>query len=190
MRSGMAMYPDDILSGPITPIEQKTRRREEISNWLGAFAAYCEVAGGFRVCFADDSAEIINSTYWEAMDENVRPRIQSSDPAKPVRADRHKIASLMELVVMHFMPVQDENRDTASDLNARLAFFIAMNIIGNWNKERVKGMFVSESFDREHRTWLRQLHSHSEGWPIFSNAATWYLVECIYFERSGTIGPA
>jgi hypothetical protein len=44
-------------------------------------------------------------------------------------------------------------------------------------------MYVSDSFDREHTTWLKQLNLYTEGWPVFSNAATWYLVELIYFER-------
>lgn len=136
------------------------------------------------ITYAADITEIINSHYWEAMDENVRPRIQSSMPDSPVRADRHKIAALMELVIMHAQPILHADARIANDLTARLAFFVAMNILGNWNKSRVGDLYVSDSFDREHRTWLRQLHTHSEGWPIFSNAATWYLVELIYFERS------
>lgn len=179
------LYPDDVLTDKWGTREQIERRRGEIANWLDTFLRYCHEEGGVtEVGFQEGIEEQINAQYWEAMGENVRPRILSSDPSRPVRADRHKIASLMELLLVHAQPITHPDPEIQEDLNVRFAYFVAMNILGNWNPNKVKDLRVSPSFDREHRTWLKQLSTHSEGWPIFSNAATWYLVELIYFERT------
>jgi hypothetical protein len=175
-------YPDDVLDGNFTPAEQKARRLEEICVWFAAFENFCFREGEYRVQWIDDASNTLNQIYWEQMNEAVRPRIVSSS-GRAVRADRHKIAALMELLVVNQELILDDNPEIQSDINARLALYIATNIIGNWNADKVGDMYVSDSFDREHTTWLKQLNLYTEGWPVFSNAATWYLVELIYFER-------
>ncbi|MDP2794798.1 MAG: hypothetical protein Q8O25_12115 [Sulfurisoma sp.] len=183
MSADTSTYPDDILSGDFTPEDQKHRRLDEITTWFSRFAEYCLEEGGIGIGFKAGIQSLINSAYWEQMDEVVRPKIISGTPNGEARADRHKIASLMELMIVHAQPVTYGNPEIAEDLNVRLAFYVATNIIGNWNSEKCENLYVSESFDREHRTWLRRVNTKAEGMPVFSNAATWYLVELLYLER-------
>ena len=179
-------FPDDELPGKIAESAQKAKRRDEIVKWFDAFKAYCLREGRLEVSYNETIVDQLNQNYWEEMCESVRSRIVSSAD-KPVRADRHKIASLLELLIVHYQPFHDDRPDVKSDLNARAAFYVATNIIGNWGKVSIDDLYVSESFDREHRTWLTQLNQYSEGQPIFSNAATWYMVEKIFIERSEKI---
>lgn len=176
-------FPDDELIAGIAPQDQVTKRRGELISWFDAFKEYCLEEGNYETEYSEQVVDQINQNYWENMCESVRARIVSKGGA-PVRADRHKIASLLELLIVHHQPFNAENDGTRNDLNARAAFYVATNIIGNWGHCSEQDLFVSDSFDREHRTWLKQLNRHSEGMPIFSNAATWYLVEKIFIERS------
>lgn len=177
-------FPDDELLGDIAGASQKEKRRNEIIKWFDDFKAYCLEEGGLATDYDPIVVDQLNQNYWEEMCESVRARIVSTS-GKPVRADRHKIASLLELLIVYYQPFRHDDPACQNDLNARAGFFVATNIIGNWGKVSTDDLFVSESFDREHRTWLMQLNHHSEGKPIFSNAATWYMVEKLFIERSG-----
>jgi hypothetical protein len=99
--------------------------------------------------------------------------------------DRHKIASATELCVCFWEPIDKPNQEEKTEINARLAFYIGLNIIGNWDPNKVKTLFVSESFNREHLTWLREVKRH-KNFQIFSNAATWFLIELICAERTAS----
>jgi hypothetical protein len=171
-----AEEPADVITA-----ERRERRHEEISNWLSHFAGALR-CDGVDVSVADGAADALNVAYWELLQESVRPRVVRHDGTHG-HIDRHKIASLFELLIVHEQPLLHGDAAIAADLNARLAFFVAINIIAAWNGITADDLYVSESFDREHRTWLNQLSRYREGWPIFSNAATWYLVELVYLER-------
>ncbi|MFO1404666.1 MAG: hypothetical protein U1E96_08795 [Azonexus sp.] len=175
-------YPDDILEGDFPSADLKKKREAEVVKWFDDFQRYCRDEGGIEIGISPDAAREINSLYWETMCDSVRIRLQRTQ-GEPVRADRHKIASLFELLIATQRPFNPPDEAATIDLNARAAFFVATNIIGNWGYVDTNDLFVSESFDREHRTWLKQLNTHSEGLPIFSNAATWYLVEKLFIER-------
>lgn len=177
------VYPDDLLAGAIANVDQKEKRKAEIHKWFTDFKNFCQVDGNFFADYDPQAVDQINQNYWEEMCESVRARLRPA-AGKDVRADRHKIASLFELLIVHYKPFQNDDDEIKADLNARAAFFVGTNIIGNWGKVNTDDLFVSDSFDREHRTWLKQLNEHSENMPIFSNAATWYLVERIFIERS------
>jgi hypothetical protein len=183
MSCAIGAYPDDLLAGEIANVDQKEKRKAEIHKWFSDFQSFCQTEGEFYTEYDHDLVDQINQNYWEEMCESVRARLVPQ-VGKEIRADRHKIASLFELLITHFQPFQCDDEDCKIDLNARAAFFVATNIIGNWGRVNTDDLYVSESFDREHRTWLKQLNVHAEGSPIFSNAATWYLVERIFIERS------
>lgn len=183
MNAPCGVYPDDLLAGKIANVAQKDKRKIEIHKWFADFKKYCKEEGDFDVDYESATVDDINESYWEQMCESVRARLRPTE-GKAVRADRHKIASLFELLIVHFRPFQNDDEAISADLNARAAFFVATNIIGNWGKVDTDDLYVSESFDREHRTWLKQLNQYSEGQPIFSNAATWFMVEKLFIERS------
>lgn len=177
-------YPDDDLSDEQPSHSQREKRFAEITAWFQQFGDFCLENGEVEVVFASDAAESINNDYWEMMYKDVRKRIQPAVGVEPKRADRHKIASLMELLIVHHGPIEHSDEVVRREMNADLAFFVAKNIIVGWHKDRLRHIHVSDSFDREHRTWLIQCQTYSENNPIFSNAATWYLVELILFERN------
>lgn len=183
MSGPQGVYPDDLLVGTFAGVDQKAKRKAEIIKWFSDFKAFCKDDGDFDTDFDPATVGQINQNYWEEMCESVRARLCSAT-GNEVRADRHKIASLFELLIVHYQPFKNDDLEIELDLNARAAFFVATNIIGNWGKVTTDDLFVSPSFDREHRTWLKQLNKHSEGMPIFSNAATWYMVEKLFIERS------
>lgn len=162
--------------------DRKERRHHEIIGWVAHFVDGCR-ADGVDAAFDPDDIARLNADYWDLLKETVRPRVAKHDGGKG-HIDRHKIASMFELLVIHHRPIKHADDSIADDLNARFAFFVAINIIASWNGITGSALFVSDTFDREHRTWLKQLNRYSEGWPIFSNAATWYLVELIYLERT------
>lgn len=172
----------DVVGDFSTP-EQREQRLCDVRNWLKYFAEDCLAELGGTVSYIDEAAEQINHFYWETLEERVRPRITSAT-GKEVTVDRHKICSLTELVIAYVQPVDHSDPVKKNDLSARLAYFCALNILGCWDKEVVSDLAVSESFEREHLTWLRHLNKCSEDFPIFSNAATWYLVELVFLERS------
>lgn len=176
------LFADDLIETNGATSLQKLKRQQEIAIWFERFCSRCNDEFGLSVTHPDDAPGYINAMYWEQMAENVRPRI-IEHPGETLRADRHKIASLMELVIAHVRPLAFDGEDWAiRDLNARFAYYVGLNIIGNWNVDKMSDLHVSDSFAREHVAWLRNVGKLG-GNAVFSNAATWYLVEKLYFER-------
>lgn len=179
-------FPDDVLhANSAVPNEKKAQRLEELRSWVDVFVKFLRRAnhpGAAGLTVNDFSLEMTNSNYWELMDESVKPKITPCDGGVSVRADRHKIASLTELLLVHYTPLQHESDETATDLNIRLAYFCALNIIANFNESKLDDLHVSNSFAEAHFTWLRHLAT-ADAAPIFANAANWYLVELIARER-------
>jgi hypothetical protein len=176
------VFPHEDTAVDVSP-ERMDRRQQEITGWITHFVESCRV-DGVEASFSADDVALLNADYWDLLKESVRPRVAKYDGGKG-HIDRHKIASMFELLIVHHRPIKHTDEQIADDLNARFAFFVAINIIASWNGIAGADLYVSESFDREHRTWLKQLNMYSESWPIFSNAATWYLVELVYLERTG-----
>lgn len=162
----------------------KEKRYKELEHWFLMFAKYFQETFGTPIQYQNDIVRVINHNYWELLEENVRPLVKSRDQNGNVVIDRHKIASLTELLIVHLQPIVYEDNDTRKLLNARQAFFIASNIIGNWDQDKVSDLFVSESFNSEHLAWLRYLSDGARPFAIFSNSATWYLVEKIFLDRT------
>jgi len=164
-------------------VDDKEKREKDIAEWLSLFSQSYRNKYGEDVRYQEGSAELINTWYWETLEETIRPRMAQNNGTRS-KIDRHKIASLLELIIVHVQPVlASTQRYSREQLCARLAYFVASNLIGNWRPDRIKTLFVSESFHREHLAWLTN-SVQSEGFPLFSNAATWYLFELICEERT------
>jgi len=180
----VSVYSPDLLheSGPSA--EQKKKRLIELKIWIARFISAItqtrpDVLG--KISIDDDLINQINESYWEIMYERVKPRLIQHDREK--RADRHKIASLTELLINWYAPVRIDPEEQTRMINSRLAYYIAMNIIGNWKNIDSDLLHISDSFAREHLALLMALPESSESLPIFTNSATWYLAECIYLAR-------
>ncbi|WP_306603893.1 hypothetical protein [Azonexus sp.] len=182
MNKRTAPVAEDVIGDRSTP-QQREQRLVDITNWLQYFQEDCQREFGGTVVYAENAARDINHVYWETLEECVRPRI-TSQSGKEVTVDRHKICSLTELIIAHQSPVEHDDAAKKIDLSARLAYYCALNILGCWDSRIATELHVSDSFEREHLTWLRNLQRCSENFPIFSNAATWYLVERLFIERS------
>lgn len=185
----MPHFPDDHLHGEYATEEQRSKRLVKIQEWLANFAEHAgRLSAPITIAYIPDAAETINCLYWESLEGKVRPRM-ARHSGEHVVIDHHKIASLTELCIARIQPIVVTDDETGSLLlNARLAFYMALNLIGNWNEEKVKTLVVSESFNREHLTWLMYVNANDD-FPIFSNAATWYLVEEYCLLKSQTLKP-
>lgn len=167
--------------------EAIAKRRQELEIWIKMFIDRLnEVNGDLEIRYPESIAyDELSAVYWEIMNESIRPRIRSRKAGVEVVVDHHKIASLTELLMVHYRPLDNVGLDVElqNSLNARLAFFVAENIIAGWNPEVVGKLHVSDSFREEHLAWLRSCSFAGQSASVFSNAATWYLVEKIYLER-------
>lgn len=181
----MPHFPDDQMHGEYATEAQRSKRLDEIETWLAYFSRLSRELLSQHVTYKHNIAQCINDTYWESIESRVRPKMLRVSNNKVV-IDRHKIASLTELCVCFLQPIEGAgDKEACLDLNARLAYFMALNIIGNWNAEKVRTLFVSDTFEREHITWLKYVNQDKD-FPVFSNAATWYLVE-LYCKLRSTI---
>ncbi len=158
----------------MAPEEREGVRLLDLVFWFEAFQANYSEEFHQPLGFIEDSARIINEYYWELMESNVRPYLRKHLPES--RIDRHKIISGMEMSIMFGLPVVMEDQDERLDVNSRLALFVAKQILISFNRGRIDAT-GPENFNREHRTWLQMVSA--EGYPIFSNAATWYLFELL-----------
>lgn len=183
MNSRRAPVAEDVIGDRSTP-EQRAQRLIDIGNWLTYFQEDCLKEFKAKVTYVENAARDINHVYWETLEERVRPRITSAKGDQEVTVDRHKICSLTELIIAHLQPVDHEDENKKLELSSRLAYYCALNILGCWDNNITSELYVSESFEREHLTWLRNINRCSEDFPIFSNAATWYLVELLFLERT------
>ena len=186
------VFPPDILEHTGFAVDaEKVKRKSEISKWFDYFERDFLANFGQELIFNCYAIDQNNSDYWELLEDEIRPKIIKADARNvassgsiKILVDRHKIASLTELLIMHHCPTVSTNDEYGRTINARLAFYVAQNIIGNW-KHGYKNLKVSDSFNREPLTWLK-LCADCGAAPVFSNAATWYLVELVFLERLNT----
>ena len=181
----MSLFDDDVLPETGATEEQRKVRLAAIEVWFGRFAggiAQTAPQKAHKLKWIENPAELINNDYWELMHARIKPRIIPRE-GKPKRADRHKIASLLELLINWHQPIVLGDHAQSRLINAQLAYFCALNIIGNWNQANLKHLHISDSFASEHLALLRSLPDTSDSLPIFSNAASWYLVETIAIAR-------
>lgn len=189
----MNHFEDDVLGGDSPSEDQHAARLRHFQVWFGRFVSFLLQQSPHKATelkWIDRAPERINHDYWELMYERVKPKI-ITHPGRPKRADRHKIASLVELIINWHQPLVIDDEERRRKLNAQLAYFCAVHIIANWDRAKLKQLNVSESFMREHLAWLTAMpdSNGSGALPIFSNAATWYLVELIFFARRDNKAP-
>lgn len=165
-----------------TTEEQKQKRLQEFHEWFDEFASYMRLQRGIAVTFEERAAESVNANYWEFMDNNVRKYIKHRDNQDhSERVDRHKIASLMELIVAATLPIAHNDKEVRYHYNALLAFCCAMNVVKKWKSDGDEARNIlrgdmDDAFVRAHINLLEYTAATSDI-PVFSNAATWYLVE-------------
>jgi hypothetical protein len=180
-------YSEDSLDGKFPTVEQKAKREKEFKTWFGYFEQMLSNTNPDKaktIRWEPNPATFINNLYWEVLFDNVKPRLI----AKPggTRADRHKIVSLIEILISWHQPIILSDEQQRRKINAELGYFCALNIIGDWKRHNFTKLHISESFSREHLVLLESLPDGSERLPIFSNAATWYLAELILFPPQST----
>ena len=155
-------------------------RTTDVQAWMDQFKRlypeieYVEDINGLP------TAQYLDHIYGERLEESIRPRMKPHADGSEIRVDRHKIASLYEVIIAESTPIACLSGDDESEinpLNYTFAYFVAQLVIGSFNKARGVDLnyFVSEVFDREHMSLL-EICRVSEG-LVFSNAASWYLIE-------------
>lgn len=164
----------------------KVDRSTKVLDWMDAFkkihpeVEYVELINGVP------AAQFLDSLYWEKLDESVKPYMARKDPEG--RVDRHKIASLWESIIAFCQPIAalDGTEDgPVNPSNFEFAYFVAQTIMDSFNLQRGIELdyYVSDEFDREHLSLLG-INTSSDAF-VFSNAASWYLIEqyCINTAR-------
>lgn len=146
-----------------------SKKEEDFSFWFNAFKETYLINYGIELFYLENAVSDVNSYYWELISEKVRPYSRS-----PFTIDRHKMMSTTEMAVMFVLPIRHKDQYTKLKLNASLAMFCAKQILLTFLDGRIN-VTGPESFNREHHAWLQVVSR--EGYPIFSNAATWFLFE-------------
>jgi hypothetical protein len=159
----------------MSPEEKRNRRLEEIKAWFEEFASMM-LASGNTVDFEPFAAEQVNASYWSLLEENARPYMVKHEAGEGAEVvDRHKIASLTELVIATTQPIHHENEAIKNQYNAILAFCCAMNVMKGWGYN-IRRKHMDNTFVSSHVDFLVYIAETKE-MPVFANAATWYLVE-------------
>lgn len=161
-----------------------TSRLRDIDSWIASFTEYyCDYNAPMRgdeapLTWREDAAKIINATYWDIVRSDIRPKMRRKENGQ-ARIDHHKIISVTEIVIMMVLPIEHPDRKERAFLNALFATFVANIVFGSFCPHLRE--FMNESalndFQREHMTWLMNLHTNNESLPFFSNASTHYLLE-------------
>ena len=154
----------------------------DFEEWISTFLREYNQASGLDVYAIKNASVILNTCYQEIVEEKIRPLMRPSS----TRIDRYKIVSAMQMAIMHIKPISISKDPAPNRFNANFAHFVGLTVIANWHKDIVftEDAWALPEFEREHIFWLRS-EKEDDGFPVFSNAATWYLYERIAMERSG-----
>ncbi len=154
-------------------------REKAIGVWMEKFKVLHPEVEYYKDINGIPTAKYLQHLYREKLDQSVKPRMKVYENGDH-RVDRHKIASLYELVIAFAAPIAPEEGvpdGVDNPLNAEFAYFVAQLVIESFNKayNRQIDLFISKEFDREHIALL-SISTVTDG-MVFSNAATWYLIE-------------
>jgi hypothetical protein len=162
--------------------EAKSKRLQELTNWLKEFQALIEEKGK-HISYVDEDvekvAERLNDWYWLRRKTDVEPYMIPEENEVNIRINQYKIISGLELAVIGFQPLKHDNDSKRSILNAELAWFIGLTVLIEWNnldREKVYEVIKKNRIDRfitEHTSWLAKLDIQLS-YPIFSNSHTWW----------------
>jgi hypothetical protein len=162
----------------------RVNRTAQIQGWMDRFRQSYPSVEYFDEIEGISAAALIDSCYWEWLEDRIKPRM--ADQSGNGHVDRHKMASLYEVIIAAVSPIVPSNGDVTGPtdpLNYTFAYFVAQVIMDTFGKENgmVLDYFISDEFDREHIALL-SISTPSEGF-VFANAATWYLVEKYCLDR-------
>jgi trehalose-6-phosphate synthase len=160
-------------------------RTEAIHRYINSFIQKIKEEESYNVNVdAALAAEIIVALYDRYAEEIIRPTITSQI------IQNYKIASNTELAILFVSPIEfPDNISIERMLNARLAFYVGLQIIFEWNKLNVEKANVLlrddneiKSFIEEHIQWLYLLDVRYR-YPIFSNSQVWRLFHYLLRDR-------
>jgi|GEM_PF-3353826 len=149
----------------------------EIGNELEEFREYYDASP------IENAASIIAILHFEIVDEYIKPAVHEN-------IDRHKIASITELLIVKVQPLRLSNADEVKQryLNALLAFTVAASLeMGlyqnvNWGTLELDSASneFNENFSKiieDHICYLEMRDPDSFELPIISNSEFWRLVD-------------
>ncbi len=128
------------------------------------------------IIFTKDAAKNVCEVYFNYLDffQNYL------EPKSKVNI--YKIVSGTELAIVRVSPIEHDEMDEKSVLNAQLAFFVGFNILFSWagyDNNKADYLFKNLSdFVTEHLTWLELLNPQVQ-YPYLSNAQTWRLLDLL-----------
>lgn len=162
---------------------QITTRSGDFAYWIEFFSAiYPEISRELHkplsLEWIDNAANILNATYWDVVNTDIRPKLKVRVPGKKPRIDHHKIMSVIEIIVMNIQPIAHDDEEDRLFLNALFALYIAKNIMMAFipDTSKTPDLEMLDDFDQAHTAWLMSL-AIKERNPYFSNSATWYCYE-------------
>lgn len=168
------------------------KRQKEFLYWINSFIEPAKAKGslpaGYRFIQDMNVQEIalyLNFFYWQWIESYVKKVLIDSSNGD-VRVNNYKIAATIEFVVMKYLPFEDSNGEPLMELNADLAFHIALQFLFAWNLEQdnisvtvIKELLTNnkptKEFLDEHKKWLRY-HASGNQIVIFSNMQTMRLL--------------
>ncbi len=170
----------------VSPSSQ-LKRENDLHFWISQYVDfYNKTYTNFTMYIKPNTEKEINQIYWDFIETKVRPFLEKKHTMPVV--DRHKIISVMELCIMYYLPLWINDIDNCGQQArkrecAKLGLAIGKNIIKSWNNDITSTSFPV--FEREHITLLMGVNF--EHFPVFSNAATWYLYEQLIVEKNKNI---
>jgi hypothetical protein len=182
----------------LTKVEKEARakRLKEYQGWLKKFKAYWQgKRTGISFSYIDNAPALLNDLYWRLAEDYIRPLLKNGEGELRHPIHPYKIIAVSEIAVMMTEPISlsEKNKNLEKQVNAMLAWFIATQIIENWDTgskvkvtaseiytvagflENIKpGEKYDNSFEEEHIQWLEILNVSVEK-PFLLLAQSWRL---------------
>lgn len=156
------------------PVDKRLARLRDFHAWIDYFSRDYVSRGNDPLVWEEDAAEYLNDSYWQILEHEIRPIMARKQGVDDPVIDHHKIISVLEICIVHAEPVHHTDPRKRLFRNADFALFVARTFLYDWTPVLRRVPFPRD-FEREHMTWL--LNLGPEGYPCFSNAATWYCFE-------------
>jgi len=167
---------------PRTP-EELSKRISEIDL---AILSFLQAFDHSEIQLIDNAAGVIASLHFEYVDAYIKPAVHEN-------IDRHKIASLTELLIIRVQPLRVSDGDIVKqrEANALLAFSVAgafeMGLSENMDENNLEYDSQSPAFNdsfakiiEDHISFLEFLNPEDESFPIVSNAEFWRLIDFVF----------
>ena len=164
--------------------EEREKRLRELEIYIGEFCGALQQAEQKELTLREGGTEQIKVLYYRFADELLRPAIAS-------RTIQHfKIAATTELVILMASPLVLADPEREKYYNARLALYVALRFVIEWNHELpaeqcyqviAKDETVKAVLD-EHFKWLYLLNPNYYN-PIFLDAQNWRLFFLLLREK-------